>query len=152
MIEKVKRKREFAHRRRMLMLALTAGFSILVGIVGTAIFVPPQVIPYEVEGVVVDTTPYAFYALITTEDIPCGARIRSEQVLETWPEQVVIKGYYPSLPTITWTDAERVYQSFAVRDLPQGTRISYQDFVAEDKGIACPTPAADIASDGGSDD
>lgn len=146
---KQKRKFKNEHRafRRTLLYVIVSCLSLMIGIIGTALLMPPKEVPYSVNGAIVDTTPTGvFYAVFATDDIPCGTLILPSMVVETLPEQIAVQGYYPVQPV--WQlyhspELATLYESVARYDLPRGTRISPQAVISQDEPLVCPTSVSD---------
>jgi hypothetical protein len=134
MLEKEKRKQA---PRRILPFVIGGLICLFVGLAGGYVLHNPEKIYVYTN---VDTTPQSFTAIYAAQDIPCGARIEPDMVLEVHPEQIIVDGLYPNGITGYNDLMTTVPGQYARYPIKKGMQLYEGWIVAEP--YTCPTPAS----------
>jgi hypothetical protein len=88
----------------------------------------------------VNTTPYPFTVIYAAKDIPCGALIEPDMVLEVFPEQIIVDGFYPNGIIGNRDLMTHVPGQYARYPIKKGSQLYENWIVAEP--YTCSTPAS----------
>jgi hypothetical protein len=135
MLEKEKRKQ--APRRRILPFVIFGLICFFVGMAsGYAHRTPETMVIFTS----VNTTLYPFTVIYAAKDIPCGALIEPDMVLEVRPEQIIVDGFYPNGITGYNDLMTTVQGQYARYPIKKGSQL-YENWIVAEL-YTCPTPAS----------